>query len=262
MKDSAELSMERLLAGAAGLAAIFDERTANLPHETKGIRRSEMFFLFATVAEFQPRRILESGRARGQSALVLAHCFPSASIISIESDERSSDARIGLERLKDSQNVECRFGDSRMLLPPLLERDDIVLIDGPKDFRALKLALRLLATRQPRAVFVHDLWRGSPSRRFVDQHLPTAFLSDEARFVQRYSYLDSSKSRRFPQEKIASLVSYGATLGCFPRSIREEKATLARATFAQVNARTREVIRKALRRPSPFVRAGSNVWVL
>lgn len=259
MTGRTELSIERLLANAPGHVALFDERTARLGHEKKGIRRSEMFFLFAAVAEFQPRRILESGRARGQSALVLARCFPAASIISIENDERSPDAHIGVERLEHLPNVECRFGDSRVLLPPLLAPEDIVLIDGPKDFRALKLALRLLATGKPRAVFVHDLWLGSRVRQFVARHLPDAFLSDDARFVRRYSYLDSSKQPSLPPGDSAGHVRYGATLACFPRSMSNAKPALRRVPFAQVNARTREIISKLLRRPTPFVKAAARL---
>ena len=57
--------------------------------------------------------------------------------------------KIAAERLRESGNVECRFGDSLLLLPELVEAGDVVLIDGPKDFRALKLAFRLLRGGKP-----------------------------------------------------------------------------------------------------------------
>ena len=131
---------------------------------------------FSTFGRSQnPGRIIESGRARAQSTLVLARLFPRALIVSLELGPTSSDVKIAAERLRESSNVDCRFGDSLLLLPKLVEAGDVVLIDGPKDFRALKLAFRLLRSGKPLAVFVHDLWPGSPARRFVDRYLPSAF---------------------------------------------------------------------------------------
>ena len=155
------------------------EATSGLSHESKGIRRSELFFFFSLVAPLRPTRIIESGRARAQSTLVLSCLFPETPIVSLESDAHSPDVAVAAERLRGHENVECRFGDSLLLLPELIESGDVVLIDGPKDFRALKLAFRLLEAGKPSAVFVHDLWPGSPGRQFVDHHLPSALLSDE-----------------------------------------------------------------------------------
>ena len=149
---------------------IYIEQTRGLSHETKGIRRSEMFFFYASVAALNPARIVESGRARAQSTLVLARLFPRALVVSLESDSLSPDARVAAERLREYRNVECRFGDSLLLLPELLQAGDVVLIDGPKDFRALKLAFRLLRRGQPTAVFVHDLWL--VLARIVDRYVP------------------------------------------------------------------------------------------
>ncbi|MGH8165081.1 MAG: hypothetical protein ACREP1_12190, partial [Rhodanobacteraceae bacterium] len=185
------IGARQLLADAPDLLPTYLERISHLTHVTKGIRRSEMFFRYAAVAGAKPKRILESGRARAQSTLVLSLLFPDVPIVSIESDGASPDVPIAAERLKDRANVECRFGDSRQLLPELLRAGDVVLIDGPKDFRAVKLALRVLRTGKPIAVFVHDLWLGSPARDFVDRRLPEVFLSDAPEWVRRYAELDS-----------------------------------------------------------------------
>ena len=134
------------------------------------------------------------------------------------------------------------------LLPELVEPGDVVLIDGPKDFRALKLAFRLLKDGKPAAVFVHDLWLGSPARGFVDRHLPSALLSDEPRWVERYAMLDSSK----PRPSAASLgrrLAYGATLGCFEAGRENYSRRLLQCSAAQGAARIRENARKILRRP-------------
>ena len=51
-----------------------------------------MFLFYAAVKPFAPKQILESGRARGKSTLVLARCFPDARIVSVEYDRQSENA--------------------------------------------------------------------------------------------------------------------------------------------------------------------------
>ena len=244
--------LARLLSEAELLLPRYVEQTRGLSHATKGIRRSEMFFLYASVAALNPARIVESGRARAQSTLVLARLFPRALIVSLESDPTSSDVKIAAERLRESGNVDCRFGDSLLLLPKLVEAGDVVLIDGPKDFRALKLAFRLLRSGKPLAVFVHDLWLGSPARRFVDRYLPSALLSDDPEWVQRYASLDSSRRTQPPVSKAVRHV-YGATMGCFEASQENYSLRLLQSSAAQGADRIRETARKLFRRP-PTVR--------
>ena len=228
----------------------YTEATAGLSHEHKGIRRSELFFFYVAATRFHPSRIVESGRGRAQSTLVLARLFPEALIVSLESDEHSPDVAVAAERLRACPNVECRFGDSRRLLPRLVEARDVILIDGPKDFRALKLAFGLLETGKPSAVFVHDLWLGSPARRFVDRHVPSVLLSDDRRWVERYASLDSKK----PIPSLRSLGerrAYGATLGCFEKGTEDYRRRLFQCSAAQSLDRFRATLRKIFRRPPP-----------
>ena len=240
---------ETLLNDAARLLPHYRELIADLSHEPKGIRRSELFFFYASVAGFEPTRIVESGRARAQSTLVLSKLFPQSAIVSLESDATSPDVEVATARLRDCTNVECRFGDSLLLLPDLVGSGDIVLIDGPKDFRALKLAFRLLRSGKPRAVFVHDLWLGSAARRFVDRSLPSAMLSDNPRWVQHYASLDSHRpvpviSPNEPRR------AYGATLGRFEGDAETYRFRPFECSAAQGWERLRETNRKILRRPS------------
>jgi hypothetical protein len=241
--------LRNLLGEAEALLPRYLEATEGLVHEKKGIRRSELFFFYALVAGLNPVRIIESGRARAQSTLVLARLFPGASIVSLESDPASPDVTVAAERLRECDNVDCLFGDSLLLLPKLVKAGDVVLIDGPKDFRALKLAFRLLRSGKPLAVFVHDLWLGSPARRFVDRYLPSALLSDNPGWVQRYASLDS---RRRSPPPVSSTVrhAYGATMGCFEASQENYPLRLLQSSAAQGADRIRETARKILRRPS------------
>ena len=156
-----------------------------------GLFVSEMFFFYCVVQPMNPKRILESGRDLGGSTLMLTHCFPNARIVSVEFEAASPRAAIALNKLAPYSNVECLFGDSREVLPRLLEANDPILVDGPKEFRALKLALRLLSTRKPSVVFMHDFGVGTPWRQFLERYWPGAFFSDHPEFLRRFGSLDN-----------------------------------------------------------------------
>jgi hypothetical protein len=196
-------------------------------YEPRGVLFSEMFFLFATVSGHRPRRILESGRARGLSTHVLALCFSDSRVISIDRDCDSADAACARAKLRHLPNVDLLYGDATMLLPKLVQPDDVVVIDGPKSFRALFLGLNLLE-QGAATVFLHDFSRGLPERDIVESNIPEAFFSDDAEFVARYSYLDQEcwavmdKNRpagRKPYNSLGSeRASYGPTFACMPRN--------------------------------------------
>jgi predicted O-methyltransferase YrrM len=249
MKGDLQSRWERLLGNAASLLPRYLETTRELSHALKGIRRSELFFFYAIAEPLQPRRIVESGRARAQSTLVLARLFPRIQVVSLESDAASPDVAIAEERLRGCENVDCRFGDSLQILPQLIEPGDIVLIDGPKDFRAMKLALRLLRDRKPKAVFVHDLWLGSAVRRFVDRYLPSALLSDDPRWVERYASLDSN--RPIPSMRASCRRAYGATLGCLEPVVIGYRLAAWQCLAAQGADRFASTVRKILHRSAP-----------
>ncbi len=193
MQSNDSVSIDAVLAKADQLLPEFRDVIDAMPAQERGpgIFISEMFFFYCVVRPLNPRRILESGRDLGGATLMLTHCFPNARIASVEFEATSPRAAIALKKLAPYPNVECLFGDSREVLPKLLEANDPVLIDGPKEFRALKLALHLLQTRKPSVVFMHDFGAGTPWRRFLDRHWPTAFFSDHPEFLRRYGSLDS-----------------------------------------------------------------------
>jgi Methyltransferase domain len=160
-----------------------------------GIWESEMFLFYAAVKPFAPGQILESGRARGKSTLILARCFPKSRIVSVEYERESENAPAAEAKLKNESNVQLLYGDSREILPEQLQAGDAVLIDGPKDFRALKLAVDLLRTEKPCAVFVHDFPPDSPPRKFVERNFPSAWFGDDP-LVQRFQSLDVERDPR------------------------------------------------------------------
>lgn len=201
--------------------ADFQHRVAGIPYEMKGILNSEMFFLFICAQLVAPRRILESGRARGQSTLLLSMLFPELPIISIEHDPGSPDVAVAEARLAGKRNVELRFGDATRILPSEVRNGDIVLIDGPKGWRALRLAMRLLASGKASLVFIHDCGIGSPERDFLSARVPTALYSDEIEFAQVAHALDAHCQSSLPPDRRfhdghAPRTGYGFGLACIP----------------------------------------------
>jgi predicted O-methyltransferase YrrM len=183
--DQSALNMATVSRQAGDLLSDFCGAIAGMRRELGfgGIGPRGMFFFYAAVRRFAPRQILESGRMRGGSTLMLARCFPQARIVSVEFDRDPTHAAIAEAKLKPYANVELLYGDSREILPGRLQTGDAVLIDGPKDFRALKFALRLLRTGRPCAVLIHDFHQGQPARKFVERHWPGAFFSDDPAFA-------------------------------------------------------------------------------
>jgi len=219
---------------AVALLSQFQQVISDIPPEAGfgGIWESEMFLFYAAVAPFQPRQILESGRARGKSTLILAHCFPGAHIVSTELDRDSSNAVAAETKLKPLPNVELVYGDSRRILPARLQPGDAVLIDGPKEFRGVELAIELLRTGKPCAVFVHDFPAGSRWRRFVEREFPNAFFGDDPLF-DSFRMLDQGRDPRTGSTQ-AKRGDYGI-FACFPPGLPKSywrlRASLMLARF-------------------------------
>ncbi len=222
---------------AAGLAQ-FQALIAGLPYERKGILFSEMFFFWRCARTLKPRRILESGRARGQSTLILSHCFPETEILSVEYDRNSPDVAVAAARLQGRGNVQQLFGDATRLLPQMAQAGDVALIDGPKGYRGLRLALRLLADGKMPLVFLHDTATGSQERRYLLSNMPEALYSDQPAFAGVAHHLDQGAWDELPQANRwtpagAPAAGYGFSLACLPhQSGRGYRALRLRAVLA------------------------------
>src|SRR5437764_3484136 len=96
------LSRTAVAQRADGLLPEYREIIASIPPEAGfgGIWESEMFLFYAAVKPFAPKQILESGRARGKSTLILARCFPESRIISVEYERQSENAAAAEAKLK------------------------------------------------------------------------------------------------------------------------------------------------------------------
>jgi hypothetical protein len=180
-----------------------------------GVWESEMLLFYAVIKPFAPRQILESGRGRGKSTSILARCFSDSQIISVELDTTGANAAAAVEKLRRYPNVSLLTGDSGTILPQHLKQGDAVLIDGPKDFNAVVLALKLLQTKKPCIVFMHDFPASSAARKFVVRHWPTAFFSDDSAFAS----LRSIDDERDPL--LEKRVRRYGTFACLPGELPE-----------------------------------------
>ncbi|MDO8558255.1 MAG: hypothetical protein Q7S09_03660 [bacterium] len=176
----------------------FSHMVATVPYERKGILNSELLFFISSLPEPFTGRVFESGRARAQSTLILSLALPNSHIFSVELDERSPDIPVAAARLQGRNNVTLLFGDSRILLPKLAKEGDIVLIDGPKMFRAVRLAINMLRMARPLAVFIHDVSIETPERAFLNRFFPEALFSDRRDIAQITASIDVNATETLP----------------------------------------------------------------
>lgn len=218
------VSLSQTLESAATLEERFLPIAREVKRSSKGVRPSEIFFACAGIAAVDPPLILESGTATGQSTWQTARLFPEKKIITWDLPD-SPLAEKARKRLGDCENVETRQGDSRREIATELQPGVPVIIDGPKSFRALRMAFELLGTGNPPAVYIHDFRLGLPERQFLQKFCPEAFYSDDPAWVWHYRYLDAGKpgepvrQEGSPPELGSPSQGYGATFVCLPRRL-------------------------------------------
>lgn len=221
-----------LLPDVLRIAGLAGYRPAGVPH-------SEILFMLSCLAGTENTRIIETGRGRGQSTLMLSHALEQRSIISIEHSRDSPNEAEAKQRLAKRSNVVLLYGDARKLLPQLVEPGDVVLIDGPKAFRAIRLALRLLASGKVQHVFVHDVTTETPERRFVARHFPEARFSDWTGFADVAIEADAGTDAIPPSRRneAGATFGYGYAMTYLPRvASRNYRWLLARAFLAGLNS--------------------------
>ena len=195
----------------------FDSLIKNIPYENKGILYSEMFFLYLNSINLEPLRIIESGTARGQSTLILSKLFPEAKIISIEYDKQSKDVLIASERLSKQKNVTLKYGDSNYIFPKIFQNGstDIAIIDGPKGYKAVRLAIKTLKYKNVKFIFVHDTSFDTKERIFLEKHLTFAIYSDHPKLATITHKLDAARKVKMEDKfTFKENKKYGYSLAC------------------------------------------------
>ena len=113
------LSKSAVASRADELLPEYQQIIANIPPEAGfgGIWESEMLLFYATVKPLAPKQILESGRARGKSTLILARCFPESHIISVEYARESENASVAEAKSAEDTIFFAPFKDMPAAIP-------------------------------------------------------------------------------------------------------------------------------------------------
>jgi hypothetical protein len=156
-------------------------------YHPKSIFPSEMFMLYKAIRTFNAHdRIFESGVGYGGSTTYLARLFPHTPIVSVDLDKYAELEHVRKLLQREAPHVKLIKGDSRELLPRLVQRSTgrriAVLIDGPKGKAAMKLMRVLIQLPRVVLVAVHDLH---------DEHLIHGESSKSPDFRAAYDSLDA-----------------------------------------------------------------------
>lgn len=175
-------------------------RIAAEPYEHRGINHSEMALIIQTCLDLGIETFVESGRARAQSAYMLAKYLPHVEIHSIEL-RNDADAQYGRQRVAVWPNVRLHEGDATRLLPELVLSSrptaTAVLCDGPKGLAAIALVKECFRLPHVKVGFIHDMRKldhsaPSPFRAAAIETFPNHRFSDEPELLARYGWLDDS----------------------------------------------------------------------
>lgn len=200
-----------------------------IPH---GILPSEGFAFCAFAKYFDTNMILESGTGGGQSTSTWTEFFEHTPVITVDTALPNSTVR----KLSSFSNLSFKQGDSRSLLPELIQKNSnrrlSIFIDGPKYSSAINLAKECLTYKNVCMVGIHDFpklrYSKSDIRDELDKLNIIDFYTDDSEFVKTYSYMDSSQNFisqgvedsywkpywRMSKEKgeVGALGSYGYTI--------------------------------------------------
>jgi hypothetical protein len=201
------------------------EAIAEEQYEPRGILNSEMALIIFTCRRFGIERMIESGRARGQSTYLLGKYLPDCEILSVEM-RGGPDEAFARERLRDLANVELHEGDGNELVPFLAAEDQrptAVLCDGPKGAAAVTILKRCFERPHVRLGFIHDMRRldhGGPSPHRADAiaRLPLHKFSDDPALVAGTTWMDRNvfaAGGPVGPEHEREFGSYGPTIGAF-----------------------------------------------
>jgi len=187
-------------------------------------------FVFASLCELLDcDHVIESGRARGVSTVVLSNYFEGSdlTITSIDNRPDSEDAEYAEQRLADADNVTLRYGDSREVVPGIVGPKTGVLVDGPKGNAALQMGLDLLDGDGVPVVGIHDLHRDTFYRDLSELLFNNRLYTDHETVVDAFGQYDESyfewynsvaeteiEAGSYPKVGERSN-SYGPTLGVF-----------------------------------------------
>jgi hypothetical protein len=202
------------------------DQIAAEPYEARGILNSEMALILTTILDHGIGRVIESGRARGQSTYMLAKYLPDVDIHSIELRDGHPDETFAKHRLRGFKNVTLHYGNGAELVPLIAAGSNprtAILLDGPKGAAAVSILERCFKLPHVVLGFIHDMRRldhgqPSPHRAVAIDRLPLHEFSDDPAIVEASSWIDAGiVSNPMPcgPEFETEHGSYGPTVGLF-----------------------------------------------
>lgn len=165
------------------------------PFEEQGIIHSEMLAVCAVSEQLGADVVIESGRQRAQSTVMLAKWFAGkpTRIVSVELD-RDGNAIFAEQRLAPYGDIDLIYGDALEVLPGIVsglgEARATVLLDGPKGVQAVRLARELARSANVVGVFFHDAARSTETRRAAESAFADLFTTDDEEFAREFAHLD------------------------------------------------------------------------
>jgi hypothetical protein len=170
--------------------------------------------------------VIDSGRARGQSAYMFAKYLPNNQIHSIEK-HITNDEVFAQKRLKNFENVICYIGDSVKLIPKIIEQNEDkrigILLDGPKGFAAIDFLSEMFGNSNVIVGMIHDMrkldhGKPSPYRVAATKKFKDCAFTDDPRIEVAISWVDDvviAQNGPVGLDHKAAYGSYGPTLGIF-----------------------------------------------
>jgi len=171
--------------------------------EERGILYSEMLAVCSISSEMDIDVLIESGRYRAQSTVVLARYFfgTKTKIISIEKN-KDENAMFAENILKDCSDVELIYGDAKNIMPSLVKKyrnkKIAILFDGPKGKEAIDIFKDLVLNSKDVLVgFFHDAKKPSkdvpnPGRELLEKDFERIFFTDDPEYVHAFKQMDEA----------------------------------------------------------------------
>ncbi len=179
----------------------FLERGNTVSWQKRSILMSEAFAFCGIGDLFDIDIVLESGIWLGRSTEIFARYFAPKQIIAIDCSLK----RAMVERLEQYENLTLIQGDGPAEIKKILKSPKIkragVLIDGPKESRAVLCAEELLKRENVSFVAVHDVHKLKVKRIFMLLGHPL-FFTCEKWFLEKYSKFDRKESQWDDEQKM------------------------------------------------------------
>lgn len=205
----------------------FTMKGSTVSWQERSILMSEAFAFCAIGDLFDVDIVFESGIWLGRSTEIFAKYFAPKKVIAVDVSLKKAT----IERLEGYDNLTLIQGDGPGYIESFIKDSTVkragIIIDGPKESRAVVCAAELLKLKNVSFVAVHDVHDFKVKRWLINLKHPLFFTSEKW-FLKKYRNLDKNESQMDEEqglkwipnylvskdnEHIKALESYGMTMG-------------------------------------------------